>query len=161
MKSSTHPESDCACTVFDCRRTCAIEVVDDLLSSHGAARGREVDLLLDLRCALARASDAEQVIELFFALKQLMEQRRPVSFYRLRRWLENHVVALVRVNGRAGERMTRLTLNRSCLEAVKSGCVLAARRPGEPLNDTSVRLSFVEASGPVKFARKGPFVIRL
>jgi hypothetical protein len=123
-------------------RNTAIDVVDYLLTAHGVARGHEVDLLLDLRGAFSRRENAEEALDLFCRVRVLMEQRHYVGFYRLRRWLEANIEARVRVNGQCAERLATISLNRYCLEAIRSGCVLSARQPGEPLHYSRVGFFF-------------------
>src|SRR5688572_9129416 len=85
------------CTFSNCRGTCALEVIDELLRTQGSVRGEEVDALLDLRCMLRRQEDAEAALTLFCGLRRTMEERHYLSFYRLRRWLENQIEASVRI----------------------------------------------------------------
>lgn len=139
------PEQNRPVTPAASFRDSAIDVVDYLLTAHGVARGNEVDLLLDLRVALARHECADEVLDLFCQLRVMMEQRHYVGFYRLRRWLEKNIVASVRVNGQTCERAVPICLNRYCMEAIRSGCVLNARQVGEPLHYSRVGFRFKQA----------------
>lgn len=148
MKEPAVANNACVCTPSSCHSRCALDVVDGLLSAQAGVRGDEMDLLLDFRFALWRAEDAGALLSLFFTLRRSMEQRHYLAFYRLRRWLENHLVANVRVCRGYPEREVRIALNRYCLEAVRSACVLQARQPGEPLLGTRVTFGFARIPLP-------------
>lgn len=150
MNNHSYPCKDASCTVATCPFNCALQVVDSLLGAQRCVRGEEVDLLLDFRSLLRHGSDAEAVLDLFFRLRREMEPRHYVAFYRLRRWLENHILACVRITRNAEERTVPLVLNRYCVEAVRSGCVLRARQPHEPLLGARVRFEFRTPELPVE-----------
>ena len=85
------------CTALTCRWRCALEVIDELLGSpRDRVSGEEVDLLLDLRWQLGRRQEPETALRLFCDLRIRMENRHYLAFFRIRRWLENHLVAAVR-----------------------------------------------------------------
>src|SRR4051794_38120766 len=94
---------DCAtslpadCAPADCRWRCALEVIDELLSQPDAVSGEEADSLLDLRWKLGKNEDASGALRLFCDLRLRMEQRHYLAFFRIRRWIENHLVAAVRI----------------------------------------------------------------
>lgn len=136
-----HPEA-CSAAPALCRVGCALAVIDDLLRAHGTVRGEEVDALLDLRWLLNHRENAEAALSLFCSLRRDMEGRHYLAFFRLRRWLENHIVVTARPNRSVPERTVPLLLTNFCLEAIRSRCVLMARRPGEPLLGARVSFSF-------------------
>ena len=142
----------CDCVPAACRTGCALEVIDGLLRAHGTVRGEEVDALLDLRWLLNHREDAEAALALFCTLRRTMEGRHYLAFFRLRRWLENHIQVTARPNSAAPSRHVPLALNNFCLEAIRSRCVLAARRPGEPLLGAKVSFSFKRLTQPAAAA---------
>src|SRR5688500_1519454 len=86
------------CSPVSCRNTCALEVVDGLLRAAGSVRGDEVDGLLDLRWLLHQWKNAETTLSVFCQLRRSMEDRHYLAFYRLRRWLENHIEVTVQAS---------------------------------------------------------------
>ncbi|HUR47444.1 MAG TPA: hypothetical protein VMZ27_16295 [Candidatus Saccharimonadales bacterium] len=92
---------DHSCNPQNCRKTCATEVIDKLLREHGSVRGEEVDLLLDLRWLLRDEKQPEKALEIFQKLKSRLEEKHYLLFFRLRRWMENHLPqkSLVRPEG--------------------------------------------------------------
>jgi hypothetical protein len=121
------------CTPAICRVECALQVIDSLLRAAGNVRGEEVDELLDLRCLIRRRQDAEAALTLFCQLRRTMEEGHYLAFYRLRRWFENQVLAGVRLRPGVPERRIPLKLDRYCMEAVRSHCLLSVLQPREPL----------------------------
>lgn len=115
------------CTAVTCRWKCALEVIDGLLGlPRTAVTGEEVDLLLDLRWQLRRRTEAETTLRLFCDLRRRMEARHYLAFFRLRRWLENQVVAEVRVCPAAEVRVAKVRLDHYCVEAVRRVCLCAS-----------------------------------
>jgi hypothetical protein len=136
--SATHsPE----CRPATCRWRCALEVIDELLGEPGAVNGDEMDRLLDLRYLLRRAEDAEGALRLFCDLRRRLEHRHYLAFFRLRRWLENRLVAEVRVCPAAEARRVPVKLGHYCVEALRRVCLCAALGAGSIL--LAPRLRFV------------------
>jgi hypothetical protein len=127
------------CAPADCRWRCALEVIDELLSLRDAVSGEEADLLLDLRWQLRQATDAEAVLRMFCDLRLRMEQRHYLAFFRIRRWLENHLVASVQVCPAAEPQLTPVKLDRYCVEAIRRVCLCAALGRGSVLLAPRVR----------------------
>ncbi len=125
-----------------CRERCALEVIDELLSHTSAVTGEEADLLLDLRWQLRRGSDAEGVMRLFCDLRVRMEQRHYLAFFRLRRWLENHLVALIQICPAAEPYPVPVTLKHYCVEAIRRVCLCTAMSNGTVLLAPRLRFSF-------------------
>ncbi|MDB6152381.1 MAG: hypothetical protein JWL90_834 [Chthoniobacteraceae bacterium] len=84
-----------------------------------------MDRLLDLRWKLRQGRDAEGALRLFCELRLSMERRHYLAFFRIRRWLENHVVAAVRICPAAEPRFVPVKLNHYCVEAVRRVCLCA------------------------------------
>lgn len=139
-------ETDCEATV--CRWRCAIEVIDELLSQHSLITGDEADDLLDLRWTLIQADDAEGTIRLFCAVRRRMEQRHYLAFFRIRRWLENHIVARVVLSSQAGEKQVRLKLDHYCVEAIRRSSLCVALQTGGVIDRPRLRFCFRQTQVP-------------
>lgn len=133
------------CAPDTCRRACAIEVVDGLLRTPGAVTGEETDLLLDFRSLLRRRADAEATVRLFCDLRRRLEQRHYLEFFRLRRWLENHLNSEARVCPAASARTVSLRLDFFCVEALRRAALCRALGPGTPVLRPRVEFRFVSA----------------
>jgi hypothetical protein len=143
------PSTPCTESIADCRPgncqiKCALQVVDTLLSTPDAVNGEEVDLLLDLRHELRARDNAEGTLRLFSDLRRRLEQRHYLAFYRLRRWLENHLVAEVKTCQAAEGRIVRVKLDHYCVEAIRRVALCAGLRPGTVLLAPRVRFAFTE-----------------
>lgn len=141
------------CGVRTCRQRCALDVIDELLRSpRDRVSGEEVDLLLDLRWQLRRRGEAEGALRLFCDLRVRMENRHYLAFYRIRRWLENQLVATVRRCPAAAERTLPVKLDHYCVEAVRRVCLCASLGYGSILIAPRLRFEFREvaarANGP-------------
>jgi len=131
------------CDASNCRQRCALEVIDELLREHAqAVSGEEADLLLDLRWHLRQGSDAEGTLRLFCDLRIRMEQRHYLAFFRLRRWLENHLVASVQLCPAAEPHLTSVRFDRYCVEAIRRVC-LWLRARARQCDDCPTRAIFV------------------
>lgn len=130
------------CAPASCQWRCALEVIDELLSERGAVSGEEADHLLDLRWQIRQGNDAEAVLRIFCDLRLRMEQRHYLAFFRIRRWLENHVVASVQVCPAADPHFTGIKLDRYCVEAIRRMCLCAALGLGSVLLAPRVRFLF-------------------
>ncbi len=119
------------CSPASCHGRCAVEVIDDLLSQSHAISGEQADLLLDLRWQLSRRNNAEQALRLFASLRMQLESHHYLDFYRIRRWLRNHIVARVE-GGPVADRVITLPvkLDFYCLEAERRHCLCAALEEG-------------------------------
>ncbi len=146
---STTPEN--ACTPARCRERCSLEVIDELLALASGVRGEEADLLLDLRWQLRQGTDAEGVMRLFCDLRVRMEQRHYLAFFRLRRWLENHLVALVQICPAAEPHRVAVKLNHYCVEAIRRVCLCTAISNGTVLLAPRLRFAFHQVPAHVLF----------
>lgn len=136
-------ESAADCNPGACQVKCAMQVVDSLLSTPGAVTGEEVDLLLDFRHELRAREDADSTLRLFCELRRRLEQRQYLAFYRLRRWLENHLIAEVKSCQAAESRTVRVKLDHYCVEAIRRVALCAGLAPGSVLLAPRVQFSFV------------------
>jgi hypothetical protein len=118
------------CAPARCRGRCALDVIDELLAARDAISGEEMDRLLDLRWQLRRAADAETVLKIFCELRIRMERKHYLAFFRIRRWLENHIVAAVRICPAAEPVIVPVELSHYCVEAIRRVCLCAALRNG-------------------------------
>ena len=140
------PEAGAAypdCAPANCRRRCALEAIDSLLGRpHPAVSGEEVDLLLDLRWQLRQRTAAEPTLQLFCDLRRRMEGRHYLAFFRIRRWLENHLVAAVQVCPAAEPRLVAVRLDHYCVEAIRRVCLCASLGDGSVLLVPRLRFEF-------------------
>jgi hypothetical protein len=134
------------CVPATCHWRCALEVIDELLSERGAVSGEEADHLLDLRWQIRQGNDAEAVLRIFCDLRLRMEQRHYLAFFRIRRWLENHLTASVQVCPAAEPHFTQIKLDRYCVEAIRRVCLCAALGRGSVLLAPRVRFLFQSVS---------------
>ena len=114
--------------------------------------GEEADLLLDLRWHLRQGTDAEGTLRVFCDLRIRMEQRHYLAFFRLRRWLENHLVASVQLCPAAEPHLTPVKFDRYCVEAIRRMCLCAALGRGSVLIAPRVRFLFQHVSAPATAA---------
>lgn len=104
-----------------------MEVIDELLGQpRSAVSGEEVDLLLDLRWQLRRRTEGEAALRLFCDLRRRMENRHYLAFFRIRRWLENQLVAAVQICPAADSRELPVKLDHYCVEAIRRVCLCAS-----------------------------------
>jgi hypothetical protein len=108
-------------------------VIDELLTEPSATSGEEADLLLDLRWKLGTREDAEDALRLFCDLRRRMEVRHYLAFFRLRRWLEHHLLAAVRSGPAAEAQYVGVPLDYYCVEAIRRICLCTALGLGTAL----------------------------
>ncbi len=146
--------SDCSsllpaeCVVVACHWRCALEVIDELLGQPGAIAGEDADLLLDLRWQLRQGRDAEAALRLFCELRLRLEQRHYLAFFRIRRWLENHLVASVRICPAAEPQIVPVALDHYCVEAIRRVCLCAALGRGSVLLAPRLEFAFQRRPAP-------------
>ncbi len=156
MHSSSYPEPNpCTCSPLTCEFNCALQVVDGLLQAQGSVRGEEMDALLDLRWLLHRHQDAEEAVRLFCRLRQMMEHRHYLAFYRLRRWLENHVEVQIDVPYTGASRVIPLQLQPRSWEAVRHQLLQSALPRGRIQPGCHIRFDFRAAQPVANGASQG------
>lgn len=101
-----------------------------MLAQPAAVSGEDADLLLDLRWQLRRGTDAESALRLFCELRRRLEARHYLALFRIRRWLENHLTAAVRICPAAEPKLVPVRLDHYCVEAIRRVCLCAALGPG-------------------------------
>jgi hypothetical protein len=150
LKAMTVAQNICtdSCEAGFCRPKCSLEVVDELLSTPLAVTGEEMDLLLDFRSLLRARSDAEATLRLFCELRRRLEQRHYLAFYRLRRWLENQLIAQVSSAMIDELGQVSLHLDYYCIEAVRRQCLCAAIQQETASFPARLRFSFVPLAQP-------------
>ena len=130
------------CSAGSCRWRCALEVIDELLSLRGGGvTGEETDSLLDLRWKLRQRTEAEAALRIFCDLRRRMESRHYLAFFRIRRWLENHLLAAVRICPAAVVNEVPVKLDHYCVEPIRRQCLCASLGRGSVL--LAPRLQFV------------------
>lgn len=128
---------------MSCRQRCALEVIDELLClPRHAVTGEEVDLLLDFRWQLRQRIEAEATLRLFCDLRIRLENRHYLALFRIRRWLENHLVASVRICPAAQERQLAVKLDHYCVEAIRRVCLCASLGYGSIMLAPKLRFAF-------------------
>ena len=95
---------------------------------------------------------------MFCDLRIRLENRHYLAFFRLRRWLENHLMASVRTCPAAEERTLPVKLDHYCVEAIRRVCLCASLGYGSVLLAPKLRFGFraaavVEAELPAMGAR--------
>jgi hypothetical protein len=142
--------SDCTtpdpaeCIPSRCRWRCATEVIDELISQPGSVSGEEVDHLLELRWKLSQPDDVDGALRLFCELRLRMEQRHYLAFFRIRRWLENHLLAAVSICPEAQPQFVPVKLDHYCVEAIRRACLCVALRQGLMLLAPRLRFTLRE-----------------
>jgi hypothetical protein len=137
------------CVAVACHWRCALEVIDELLGQPGAITGDDADLLLDLRWQLRQGRDAEAALRLFCELRLRLEQQHYLAFFRIRRWLENHLVAAVRICPAAEPHVVPVKLDHYCVEAIRRVCLCAALGRGAVLLAPRLQFEFQHLTAPV------------
>lgn len=112
----------------------------------GAASGDETDRLLDLRWKLRQRTEAEPALRLFCELRLSMERRHYLAFFRLRRWLENHLLAAVRSCQASPPVRVPVRLDHFCVEAIRRACLCAGVGEGAVLLAPRLTFEFREAA---------------
>jgi hypothetical protein len=147
------------CTPVTCHWRCAVDVIDELLRLRGGGvSGEETDLLLELRWKLRHREDAEGALRLFCDLRIRMEGRHYLAFFRIRKWMENHLVADVRICPAAEVHEILVKLDHYCVEAIRRVCLCAALGRGSVLIAPRLRFAFRQAA-PVKTERQSAAVV--
>jgi hypothetical protein len=118
-----------------------MDVIDGLLRAPVAVSGADVDELLELRWQLRQRVDSEGTLRIFCDLRRRLEQKHYLAFFRIRRWLENHLHAIVRPSSEAKAEIVPLKLDHYCVEAIRRDCLCAASERGP---DPRVQFAFNE-----------------
>ena len=126
-----------------------MEVIDDLLAEPGAVSGDEMDQLLDLRWHLRHRTDADASLRLFCEVRRRMEHRHYLAFFRIRRWMENHLLAEVRLCPAAEPRLVSVKLDHYCVEALRRVCLCSALGHGTVILAPRLRFTFRPQVAPV------------
>lgn len=152
MNSSTHcldKSPECGGPVR-CQWRCAQEVIDELLSGRSGISGEDADALLDLRWALGKRESAENVLRLFCTVRLRMERRHYLALFRIRRWIENHLAASVRICPAAEPKVVPVRLDHYCVEAVRRACLCAALGGDAILLAPRLEFQFVRIETPAR-----------
>ena len=126
-----------------------LAVLDQLL----AAITREpdaaaLDAVLDFRLLLARSDDdAETILQTFFQIRRLVEERHYLACFRFRRWLEGEYQAEVKLDRTQPVRPIPLRLDVATYLDLCARCAFDAAA-GELLT-AWVRVSFAKVTTPV------------
>lgn len=155
------PAAEVACTTTTCGERCAVSAIDGLLARGGDITGDDADHLLDLRSLIRGANDAEAALREFCEVRRRLENGHYLALYRIRRWMENHLVGAVRLCPEAEPKQVAVPLDFYCVEAVRRACLCRAMEQGVPL--LAPRIDFqwraVHGAAPVRSAPGRPAVI--
>jgi hypothetical protein len=144
------------CQPARCQWRCALDVIDELLRTPGAASGDETDRLLDLRWKLRQRTEAEAALRLFCDLRLSMERRHYLAFFRIRRWLENHLLAVVQSEPASAPVLVAPRLDHYCVEAIRRTCLCAGLGDGARLSAPRLAFHFrPEPSARIPLAAAG------
>lgn len=142
------------CTPVTCHWRCAVDVIDELLRLRGGGvTGEETDLLLELRWKLRHREDAEGALRLFCDLRLRMEGRHYLAFFRIRRWMENHLVAAVRICPAAESHEILVKMDHYCVEAIRRVCLCSVLGRGTVMIAPRLSFAFRHTAG-VKASRE-------
>jgi len=112
---------------LNCPLNHGVSVLDQLLASLvGEVDGEAFDAALDLRWLLSNSSDAAAIVLGFYRLRSFIEERHYLACYRLRRWLESHLVAWVSFQRHQPERRTALRLDAASPDQLHERCATRA-----------------------------------
>lgn len=114
------------CAPAFCQWRCALEVIDELLGARKGVSGEQMDALLELRWHVHQRREAEVALQLFCALRLEMEGGHYLAFFRIRRWLENHLVAAVRPAAGGALHFVPVKLDFYCAVAIRRACLCGA-----------------------------------
>lgn len=129
-----------ACPANRCGLSCSLKVIQSLLGDGELISGEEADLLLDLHQLIKSRVEAEAALKVFCELRRRLESRKYLAFYRLRRWLEAHLIAELRVPRNSDPQQLPVRLNGYCVEAIRRFCLCAGLAIGA--GGPRARLSF-------------------
>jgi len=99
-----------------------------------------LNLALDLRALRSHVS-AETVIEIFFALRHVVEERHYLPCYRLRHWLQGRVQAWVRVDRRQAAVPVSINLDQPDLNSLRETCYASIDLAWQP--GAAVRFGYI------------------
>lgn len=116
-----------------------------MLRQPGFATGAEVDVLLDFRWRVHQGDNAEQALRLFCELRRRLEHRHYLAFFRLRRWLEGGLIAVVTLGPGGTPSFAPVKLDHYCVEAVRRVSLCAALESGGKLVAPRVVFAFKES----------------
>jgi len=128
----------------DCPLNHGLAVTDQLLAAITRQNdGPALDVALDFRLLLAHARDADTVLREFFRLRAVIEERHYLACFRLRRWLEKELAALVKLDRTATARRIALQLDVRSYDALCARCT--TRAAGAEPAPATARVQFVPA----------------
>jgi hypothetical protein len=97
---------------------------------------------------MRRRTDAEAALGLFCDLRRRIEGAHYLALFRIRRWLENHVVVSLQSARGEGALLEPLRLAHARLDAVRRAHLCSARARGFAAPDARVIFSFRPVSVP-------------
>jgi len=150
LNAAAVPPTSCRedCVPAHCHPGCSLEAIAQLLTPPSDITGEEADSLLDLHHLLKGRRDAEGALRLFCDIRWRLEHRHYLLLYRLRRWLENQVLAEVHPNNSATPVLVPLRLSFYCVEPLRRQCLCACLRYGADFQSPRIRFIFRPLANP-------------
>jgi hypothetical protein len=122
-----------------------VAVVDQLLAAITREGDVEaLDVALDFRLLLASSTDADAILREFFRMRAAVEEGHYLACFRLRRWLQDQIVAHVKMDRTQPARTTAINLDSASYRELCARCAFDAAA-GEFLTPW-VRVSFASAN---------------
>jgi hypothetical protein len=87
-----------------------------------------------------------------------MEGRHYLAFFRIRRWMENHLIAAVRICPAAESHEIPVKMDHYCVEAIRRVCLCSALGRGSVLIAPRLRFAFRHSS-PVTMTRESAVMV--
>jgi hypothetical protein len=129
----------------ECPLNHGVAVVDQLLAAITRdGNAAALDVALDFRLLLASSTDADTILREFFRLRAAVEDGYYLACFRLRRWLQSEIVALVKLDRSQPVRQACIKLDATSYRELCARCAFDAAA-GELLSPW-VRVSFASAA---------------
>jgi hypothetical protein len=123
--------------------------VDLLLAEVGARDSDLLNAVLDLRTAMSARGDAWALLEQLFRVRNLLQGRAYLAFYRVRCWVKSQIVAEVRGTRGMPWQQVEIPLNAGNLNEAVNTCLAALpdeECPGGQRWNGQVRFRFAQAA---------------
>lgn len=128
-----------------CPLNSGVAILDQLLAAIGCENDPDaLNAALDFRLLLAGPHETDAVLRGFFQLRALVEDRHFLACFRLRRWLESQIVALVFFDRCQPPSTLRLRLDSLSYHALRHNCVRDAS--ASEIEAAWARVKFVPAA---------------
>ena len=131
----------------DCPLNHGLAVLDQLMAGlHSETEGQALDLALELRFTLMESTDAEVIIRAFCQLRMHIEEAHYLACYRLRRWLEDKLQAIVSLDRCQPPLTLPVRLDHADISSIRKAC-LSAASPAKTVPAARVGFIFTPNTG--------------